>query len=247
MTIIDAIIECNKNSLQSIKVNINTYVNESDLNVLFKSFEKIVKLKCFSMESMISYGLNTSVELIPFIGNINKNLNKLDLIIYRTHHLIENIIKIIDDFKSLKSLSLTITSFEMNDYFILMSKHFNHLKNLLHLKLYISRHLINDQFFESIDEYLPKLQSIECNYTTITEQTFQSMSKLKNLQTIRLNINSDNRLLLRNNSYYSLIKQFIGSYPNLKSIIFRYNSNQLIDLNADILLKLRKGYPIYLF
>ena len=75
----------------------------------------------------------------------------------------------------------------------------------------------------------------------ITEQTFNSLSKLKNLQTIEFDFNFGNSIFC-----YSLIKQFIESYPKIKSIAFRKEVCNLITLNSDKLLKLRKGYPFHL-
>ena len=49
---------------------------------------------------------------------------------------------------------------KINRNFVITSQEFAEFKNLTHLTL-SSSNVITDKFFESIDEYLPKLQSIE--------------------------------------------------------------------------------------
>ena len=67
---LEALIKSNKNSLQSIKVNIGFEVNESDLKVLFKSIESVPNLKCFSLNVI------SNITITSFIGNIGLKLIK---------------------------------------------------------------------------------------------------------------------------------------------------------------------------
>ena len=123
---------------------------------------------------------------------------------------------------------------------VITSEIFNNLRNLTHLSLDFQ---LYEEFFESIDKYLPKLQSIELEFhSDITEQTFKSLSKLSKLQTIKFKIYSVYKFQFNE----SVINGFIRKSPKIKSIYCQNLLNK-IDLNEKSIFDVKNGKQIKVF
>ena len=228
-------IECNKNSLESIKIHIHEEFTENDLKVLFKSIEKLEKLKSFSYNNY-TFAEFDSISFIHLLGVMAKKckqFEEIDLFIGPTAEFAKNIFKAINEFKGLKSL--TIRGIPYN----ITSEELKQLKSLQNLNFY-DKLVIADQFFGSINEYLPKLRSIECENAeiNITEQTFHSLSLLKSLQNIYFYFKSTSLPCDD-----SVITQFIKNSPTIKSIKFLL-SDKSIEYDDEIIFKIKIGVEI---
>ena len=242
---IDSLIESNKNSLESLKIVVNYNVIENDLIVLFKSIRKLTKLKSFKMKYFTIY--DNYILFIDLLEELAKNCKlleklKLNLNLITTKELATKLFNAIKKFETLTRLSLISTGIEEKFRKILLSKELKELKNLQHLELRNCCRIANT-FFNSIDEHLPQLQTIECdiNLYEMTEKTFQSLSLLRSLQKIKFDFNYPTL------NFNELdIKQFIENSPKIDSIIFHLKNglNEKIELNEENIFKIRNGFPI---
>ena len=241
-TRIDSFIESNKNSLKVFSINFEDEedVNENDFNVLFNSLSKLTKLKSFLFNLKLK---EIDISLIKKFKKFTKNcklLKRLYLyLVFNNIEVFEFFFQSINEIKSLETLSLDF-DFEENDInFTITSELFNKLENLKHLQIqrsFLNENviLISDQFFESIDKHLPKLQSFECNTTDITEKSFKCLSKLPELQSIKLEFDSEFKF---NDSD---VKELIKNNKTINNIYICNNSLE-IDLNDENIFDLRNG------
>ena len=215
-TRIETFIESNKNSLEMIKVMIfdeSLTITERDLKVLFKSIEKLVKLKCFSFTFGHKFDSISFIQLLEILAKNCKQLENIKLCFAVTADLFsKSLFKAINEFKDLKSFTFeSFCKFEYN----IKSEDLKQLKNLQNFNFRNSLQL-TDQFFESIHEYLPHLQTIKSiASTSMTGKTFHSLSLLRNLQKISFSFDSPSLPFDD-----SVIKQFIENCPTIKSITF---------------------------
>ena len=246
-TIIEAFIESNKNSLEiiSLRIGYEDDVNENDFNILFNSLSKLTKLKSFSFKL---YNKETDISLITKLKIFAKNcqlLKKLCLYLcFNSNEEINRFFLALSEFKSLETLSLDLDFKENDINFTITSQLFNKLKNLKHLRIQrsfmIRNIIISDTFFESIDRHLPKLQSFICNKIVITEKSFKCLSKLPELQSIKLEFYSEFKF------NESDVKELIKNNRNINNI-YILNNSQKIDLNDENIFELRNGKDFNIF
>ena len=195
-------IENNINTLQVFEFRgVSFDLSENDFKYLFKLLPKLIKLKSLSIDcNEVTEALlvNTLREL-----SINcKQLKKLRLEIDNSiKKFSQRILNSINSLNNLKILDLNLR-ISLTSETVIKSKTLTHLSFtdiFTERKSEIS--LINDSFFESIDKYLPELQYIYiyCMNSYLTENTFNSLSKLSKLQTIKLfgnNFKEINQLMI---------------------------------------------------
>ena len=242
----DSLVESNKKSLESLRIVVNYDVIESDLKVLFKSIAKLTELKSFKFTlNYITININY-ILFIDFLEDLAKNCKLLEIlelnVIYlMTEKISQYFFNAFTKIKTLKSLSLINSGINMNSREIISSKEFNELKHLKHLKLRNCCRLTN-KFFDSIDEYIPQLQTIECDCEpNITEKAFQSLAKARSLQKIKFDINC--RTLNFNELH---IKHFIENSTKIDLIILNLKTEK-IDLNEEKIFKIRNRFAINCF
>ena len=190
-TNIELLFECNKRSLETIIFFSSGSVSENGLKVLFNSMTKLLKLKSLLISATNSR--NIIVKSLQDLAINCKLLKKIDLhlVDINTIELNLKILRAFKMFVNLKILNVILYKSNNNlETFNITSDELKGFQNLTHFELNSDKILITDSFFTSIDKYLPKLQSIKCFNTDITEETFKSLSKLRKLQTIILSSNS---------------------------------------------------------
>ena len=240
---IETFVENYKNSLEVISVGIEGDVNESDFNVLFNSLSKLKKLKSFSFT--IDFGLKgifliTKLEALVKSCKLLKKLN-FDFK-FQSNEVINRFFSTLNEFKCLETLKLDFNK-EMDINFPITSQLFSELKNLKHLKIQIfmiSNLIVLDTFFESIDKHLPKLQSIQCNKTDITEKSFKCLSKLPELKSIKLEFDSEFKF----NEWD--IKELIRNNRNINNICIKNNSIEICVRDENII-EFRNGKDFSIF
>ena len=179
---------------ECIKFIVKPDVTENGLNILFKSLANhMTYLKRLSIR--VDYIINKKIPLVllleEFGGNCHnkcKYLKEFELVLGESTLITTKLLDSINGLINLKRLSLELRAIDDRFKPFLMSESLNKLTNLAHLKVKSIKNF--DRFFQSIDDYLPKLQTIRCyinkDKSDITEETFHSLSKLTNLQTIYL-------------------------------------------------------------
>ena len=157
-------------------------------------------------------------------------------------------------FINMKSLRLNFYNDDNNpDKVIITSNELNGFPDITHFRLESKKLSITNSFFTSIDEYLPKLQSIECNNAAITEEAFKSLSKLAKLEKITLL--SVDELDYDNNSYVNTCHRYtthliietlndiIRNCRKIKTIRY-YSKDSKFYINDKIISDVRKGKDI---
>ena len=221
MNRIEVLIENNKRSLETIEVYIFGNKSEKSLKVLFNSLTKLSKLKSLRISGFGSELRKIFINSVKDLAINCKLVKKIGLSLEFINSIEINlkIFQVLKSFVNLKILLIKLFLNEFGNYkkFSITSNELNGLQNLTHLSLNSENLLITDSFFTSIDKYLPKLQSIQCWNTDITEQSFDSLSKLSKLQTIFLS--KINKWEINE----SVLKQLVNKCLKLKSMVIMDN------------------------
>ena len=244
----DSFIESNRKSLQSISISFEKYnAIESDINIIFNSLSKLTKLKSLSL-SLDYYSKPIEMSFVNKLEILSKNCKELKKLYFDVCcdaiEVFEYIFLTITKFKSLENLSIRMSRFRTK--YILSSKLFNKLENIKHLSFVsnLSDIIISDTFFESIDRYLPKLQSlrIESPKTDITGKSFKYLSKLPKLHSIELHFDCDYKFKFNESD----IKQFIINSLKINSIkLYEYMKKfHEIDINDKKIYDMRNGKDV---
>lgn len=234
--------ETYKNSLESLRVNVGTVGAIDELNVLFEELTKLSKLKNLRISmnrdnSSLEIN-NSSVQHLRRIGENCPQISGLELQLNtNSSEVNQNIFNALNDFKNLRKLRITLSTSDKSRPFLLTSKMLNNLKNLSHLTINGSSDgslLLNDEFFESIESYLPKLQHLSFESTDITERTVESISKLKDLKSVDIKSQSMEPISDLQ------VMEVIRNCPKLK--YFNLNNRQMsVNLKGKELKKMRKN------
>ena len=186
-------VENNKNTLRSIAIYIKedrSVINNQGFALVQNDskmyFKELVKVRQLHSLRISCHSLNFSIiDYFKQLADICPNLTKISVdIIEDISPLFPKFFESLEDFKELKVLNIFygfVKGFESFPFKILKPPKKCH--KLMELSI-TGNLLISDEFFDSIHTNLPKLQSIICKKTYITDKTFQSLSKLSNLKRI---------------------------------------------------------------
>jgi hypothetical protein len=234
-----------KNCLKSVSISACIRNNDIDCNVLLKQMihlKNLTELKLF-----LGFEENSSEEFVENLKAIAIHCNQLNTFKFdalRTNPLVhKQIFNCLAFFKHLKALclNLLLNTHEQNNE--ISCESLKDLKLLTHLKLLSPP--MNDIFFVDIDKHLPQLKHLDITVVNkITNKAMNSLSKLQNLQSIKIRCPED--IDERSDDILSRITDsglihIINNCPQINSIVLNCRPNiSHKTIDALIALALRK-------
>ena len=232
--LIESFFDYYKNSLESVEVKTTTLSTEY-INALMTQISKLSKLKKLvlicetSVESSFVNKFSEIVDKCPNIKELKLSFNQI------VCPLIPKFLVLFNRFQQLKRLTF-INMGPLPDPPVLhslMSRDLIGCKQLTHLRIFSKDVLITDEFFENIDKYLPKLQSI-AGKGFLTNNSLELLSKVLNLKRMALESNEPK---FKVNKIF--IKNLVTNCRKLQSIRLSTNS-QIIYLEDFQISQLRR-------
>ncbi len=226
-------------TLKSFIIDINEDMTEYAIEVLLNEISNLVKLE----ELKLSFNLLTIfgpnfVEKLKLIGNKCTLLKRFSFKAFMIQSLAIKVFETIRFFTQLKSLEMNFMNKKIFDNELSVetlpeSKQLTHLK-LMHLK-------INDNFFNDIDIYSPKLKHLEILIEDeITDRAMTSLSKLQHLESISIKGSTDYKYFLYITD--KGISDLIKNSPKMRKIEFNRRP-EITERLIEELIKLAKSKP----